>query len=416
MESNKITCPYCDKEISIDNVLSRRIEERVKLDFDAKQKEMERELETKRADLEKAEKDLVEKQKMIDVEVAAKVAANLDNERIGLIKKIKIQVESEKSGEIKLLEEGIKEKEERIEKFAKKEIELRKEKNRIEDEKKNFELEKLRQLDEERKKIEEIASKKASEEQQYIIAQLKKQLSDATKVKDDLARKLEQGSQQTQGEVLELELEEILKEVFPFDQILPVPKGICGADLMQGVMNNNGRLCGNIIWESKKTKAWADSWIGKLRDDQRAAKAEIAIIVSSTLPQDIKTFDFRNGVWICGKDFVVPLATALRMNLEAIYREKSLSEGKNEKMEIIYKYLTGTEFRQRVEAIVEAFSTMKEEIGKEKLAYTKIWTQREKQIDKVLHNTVGMYGDLSGMVALPSIKNMELPEGKNKKK
>jgi hypothetical protein len=254
---------------------------------------------------------------------------------------------------------------------------LRKEKNKLEEDKQNFELEKQRQLDEERKKITEEASKKATEEQQYVIAQLKKQLTDATKAKDDLARKLEQGSQQTQGEVLELELEEILRAEFLNDEILPVPKG----------------------------------WIQKLKDDQRTIKADIAVIISTVLPEGIKGFAFRDGVWICDVKLSTALATALRINLESVTREKAMSVGKNEKMEILYAYLTGVEFKQRVEAIVEAFTSMDDGLRKERMAYEKIWSEREKQIKKVISNTVGMYGDLSGLVTLPPIPTLELGEG-----
>ena len=163
----------------------------------------------------------------------------------------------------------------------------------------------------------------------------------------------------------------------------------------------------------KKTKSWKEEWIQKLKDDQRAIKADLAVIVSTALPEDVKGFVFRDGVWICDIKLAVALATALRINLESLTREKAMSVGKNEKMEILYTYLTGVEFKQRVEAIVEAFSCMDEGLKKERMAYEKIWSEREKQIKKVITNTVGMYGDLSGLVALPQIKTLELGDGDN---
>ncbi|MBI4651682.1 DUF2130 domain-containing protein [Candidatus Desantisbacteria bacterium] len=265
----------------------------------------------------------------------------------------------EKELEKKFLEEQLTEKENKLREATEKELQIRKEKNNLEEEKKNFEIEKQRQLNEERKKIFEEASKKATEEQRYVIAQLQKQLTDATQAKDDLARKLEQGSQQTQGEVLELKLEEILKTEFLYDEIVPVPKGVIGADIIQKVIDRSGRECGQIVWESKKTKAWSESWIQKLKDDQRAIKADLAVIVSAVLPEGVKGFVFRDGVWICDIKLSTALASALRVILESITRERTMSVGKNEKMEILYTYLTGVEFKQRVEAIVEGFTTMK---------------------------------------------------------
>ena len=265
----------------------------------------------------------------------------------------------------------------------------------------------MRQLEEAKSVYIEEASKKAAEEQQYVVAQLKKQLTDAIKAKDDLSRKLEQGSQKTQGEVLELKLEELLKVEFPYDEIVHVPTGVSGADIIQKVHDRRGRLCGQIIWETKKTKSWNEQWIQKLKDDQRAINANEAVIVSSSLPDDVKGFVTRDGVWICDIKLIIPLAVALRINLESINRERSMSVGKNEKMEVLYGYLTGVEFKQRVEAIIEAFDSMDAGLKKERLVFEKSWSEREKQLKKIINNTVGMYGDLSGLVTLPQIKSLE---------
>lgn len=208
-----------------------------------------------------------------------------------------------------MLQEQLDEKDAKLLLAKDNELTLRKEKNKLEEDKQNFELEKQRQLDEERKKIFEEAGKKASEEQQYVIAQLKKQLTDATVAKDNLARKLEQSSQQAQGEVLELKLEEILKAEFPYDEIMPVSKGITPVLMfIQKVLDRSDRVCGQIAWEFKKTKTWSESWIQKLKDDQRAIKADLAVIVSAVLPEDVKGFAFRDGVFICDIKLVANLA------------------------------------------------------------------------------------------------------------
>lgn len=497
----KIKCPKCGESISIDDVLTHQIEEKVKKELGEEHRVKESEILKQKKELDDQKSKLEEAQKNAQIEVNKKVAEKLATEKVSLWKKAQIEAEKQKTAEIKMLEEQIKgkdeklmvasaealkaregrqkleddkknfeldkikqieeerkkieedafaraikqnerdtfklheqlkevekekeadkkmleeqlaEKEKKLREASGKELALRKEKNQLEEERQNFELEKQRQLDEERKNIFEEAGRKATEEQQYIIAQLKKQLTDATKAKDDLARKLEQGSQQTQGEVLELELEEILKTQFPQDEILPVPKGVKGADVIHKIIDRSGRLCGQIVWESKKTKAWSDGWIQKLKDDQRAIKADLAVIVSAVLPEDVKGFVFRDGVWICDIKLILALATALRLNLESVAREKIMSVGKNEKMEILYAYLTGVEFKQRVEAIVEAFSSMDDGLKKERMAYEKLWAEREKQIRKVMNNTIGMYGDLSGLVTLPQIKTLELSEGNNR--
>lgn len=410
-DEQKIKCPKCGELISIDDVLTHQVEEKIQKKFREESRLKDAEIEKQREELDEQKANYEKARQNLGIEINKKVAEKLSAEKIVLWKQAQLEAEKEKEAEKKMLEDRLLDKDKKLQEATEKELEVRKEKNKLEEDKKTFELEKQRQLDEERAKIFEEASRKAAEEQQYTIAQLKKQLSDAIKSKDDLSRKLEQGSQQMQGEVLELELEDILKKEFPYDEILPVPKGVSGADIIQKVLDRSGRECGQIVWESKKTKSWSEGWIQKLKDDQRAIKADLAVIVSVVLPDDVKGFAIRNGVWICDVKLATALATALRMNLEAITREKTMSVGKNEKMEILYAYLTGVEFRQRVEAIVEAFTNMDEGLKKERIAYEKIWSEREKQIKKVINNTVGMYGDLSGFVALPQIKTLELGEG-----
>ena len=410
MTDQKITCPSCGEEISIDEVFTSQIEIRVKKEFESKQKIKEQEFIAKEMELRKREQDIDKSKKAVDVLVAEKVANQINQEKVELWKRAQVEADKKKTAEVKILEEQLKQKDLKLSKAQENELSVRKEKNRLEEEKKEFELEKIRQLDEERKKISEDAAKKATEEQQYIIAQLKKQLTDAIKAKDGLARKLEQGSQQTQGEVLELELEDVLKAEFPQDEITPVPKGINGVDIIQKVCDRVGRFCGQIAWESKKTKTWSESWIQKLKDNQRAIKAELAVIVSAVLPDGVKGFALRDGVWICDVKIAVALASSLRINLEAVARERAMSVGKNEKMETLYTYLTGVEFKQRVEAIVEGFSEMQEGLNKEKKFFEANWAKREKQIQKVISNTVGMYGDLSGLASMQPIKMLELPK------
>lgn len=405
-----IICPKCKASISVDDVLTSQIGDKLKKEFEQKQKVKEDELaeEKKKIEIEKIQ--LENDRKNTQIEVDKKVNEKLTTERILLLKQARTEASAEKDAEKKMLEEQLAEKDKKLKEANQNELELRKEKQKLKDEKDAFELEKNRQLDEERKKIEEEASKKATEAQQSKIDQMAKQISDATKTNEELRRKLEQGSQQTQGEVQEIILEELLKSEFIHDDILSVPKGVKGADVIQIVKTRSGIECGRIIWESKKTKTWSEGWVQKLKDDQRIAKADIAVIVSSVLPEGVNGIALRDNVWVCDIKLATSIATALRQSLEAISREKTMSVGKNEKMEILYSYLTGTEFRQRIEAIVETFSTMRVSLDKEKVYFEKSWAEKEKQIQKVIRNTVGIYGDMSGIVQLQKIELLELPE------
>ncbi|MES2142354.1 MAG: DUF2130 domain-containing protein [Pseudomonadota bacterium] len=408
INKQEIQCPSCGELISIDDVLTRPIEEQIKKKYEITQKANEQALANKLDAVNRQVAEVEEKNKNINSIIVERLNDQLKIEKNKLFKEVRAEAEQEQSSKTAFLEEQLKNKDEKLVQAKKNEIELRKEKIRLEEEKQNFELEKIHQLEEMKKGLMEEARKKAAEEQHYVNAQLQKQVSDATKTIKDLTRQLEQGSQKTQGEVLELELEDLLKAEFPHDEVLAVPPGVAGADIIQKVFDRAGRLCGQIAWETKKTKSWNENWIQKLKDDQRAIKADLAVIVSAALPENVKGFIFRDGVWICNIKVIVALATALRMNLESITREKALSVGKNEKLEILYGYLTGVEFKQRVEAMLEVFSSLDADLKKERIAYEKIWAKREKQIKKVMINMAGMHGDLSGFVPLPQIKSLEL--------
>lgn len=291
----------------------------------------------------------------------------------------------------------------------------------------NDELRRLRRKDEERElemkkrlaseeeKIREEARKKALEEHELKDKEKDKKLTDALKQIEELKTKIQQGSQQAQGEVMELQLEEILRKEFPEDEISEVKKGQRGADIVQKVVDKKGQDCGTILWESKNAQ-WSETWLAKLREDQREIKAQLAVLVTSNPPRDIKTFTYRNGVWISTRKLVIALAIALRFDLIHLHHEKLASVGKNEKMEILYQYLTGIEFRHRVEAIVEAFTNLQQDVEREKRWFNIKWARQEKEIRKIVDNTHGMYGDLQAVTgrALQQIKPLEL-SASNKK-
>ena len=259
INEQNIQCPKCGESISIDDVLTRQIEEKIKKDLQAAQQVKEQELTHKSEELKKQAAEIAENKKNIDSVIADKVADQLKAEKLKIFKEARTEAEKEQNALTTLLEEQLKNKDEKLAQATKNEIELRKEKIKLVEDKQAFELEKMRQLEEAKNAFIEEASKKAAEEQQYVVAQLKKQLTDAIKAKDDLARKLEQGSQKTQGEVLEIELEELLKIEFPHDEIVPVPIGVTGVDIIQKVIDRTGRACGQIAWETKKTKSWNEN-------------------------------------------------------------------------------------------------------------------------------------------------------------
>ena len=282
---------------------------------------------------------------------------------------------------------------------------------KMESEQKILEFEK--KLAAEQAKIREEEQKRLDDQYRLKILEFEKKLQDASIANEEMKRKLEQGSQQTQGEVLELEIEQMLRQSFPHDDISPVAKGVRGADVLQVVKNNFGQECGTIVWELKRTKAWSNEWITKLKDDQRNIKADVAIIISQVLPPDIKSFGNKDGVMIGNYESIMALAGLLRGHLIDINSVKLVSVGKAEKMEILYNYLAGNEFKMRVEAIVEAFTAMQDDIEREKRWFTAKWAKQEKYIRKVIDNTVGMHGDLQGIMgkSLGEIKGLEmLPE------
>jgi hypothetical protein len=240
------------------------------------------------------------------------------------------------------------------------------------------------------------------EKEQTILA-MKNQI-------EELKRKSEQGSQQLQGEVQELQIEATLRSAFPHDTVTPVPKGEFGGDAIQQVTTAAGQACGKILWESKRTKNWSDAWLQKLRDDQRLAKADAAIIVSQALPKHIESFGQVDGVWITSPKCSIPVAMAVRHLLIEVSAARKAGEGQQSKMELMYQYLTGPRFRHRVEAIVEKFTDMQLDLDRERKAMQRIWAKRETQIRGVMEATAGMYGDMQGIAgrSLQEIQGLEL--------
>jgi hypothetical protein len=344
------------------------------------------------------EKEVHDKEQGIEERVQKSIGQGIEKEKTALAKTAREEAEASLAVEMQDLRDEVKSKKEKLEEAQKNEMELRKKERALEDRAKEMDLEVDRKMDAERKRVEEETSRRMSEDHRMKDAEKDKKMSDMMRQIEDLKRKAEQGSQQTQGEVQELKLEKELAVLFPGDNVQPVPKGMNGADVIQEVISNKGVLCGTIIWESKRTKNWSDGWISKLKDDQRAAQADVAVIITQSLPKDIQHFGPVDGVWVTTYACFYGLAYLIRQKLSEIALTKMMVAGKNEKADIIFSYLTGVGFRQRVEAIVEVFSDMKKELDKEKIVTQRVWAKKEKQLQTVLYNTAGLYGDLQGFI------------------
>jgi hypothetical protein len=372
--NNQIKCPHCNQLFEPTDAYKHELEEKLAKEILVKHQE----------ELEAAKKDALKK------------------------------AQEETFKDLKDKEEQISALTKRAQDAEQQELKIRKEKRDLEEAKQKFEVEKQRQLDEEREKIKAQASKEARDQSSLILAQEKKKNEDAQKQILELQRKLQQGSQQSQGEVLELELEALLKKEFPTDIISEVKKGQRGADVVQEVIDKQGRNCGVILWESKNAK-WNANWVATLKENQRQAKAQIAVLVATETPPEIETYIYQDGVWTVTRKMALPLALALRFNLVSVNHEKIINVNKSQKAEILYQYITSTDFKHRIEAIVETFADMQNTIETEKRWFTSKWAKQEKQIRRVVDNTIGMRADLEGLVgnALPVVDYLELPDPKS---
>lgn len=413
--TSTIKCPNCKHEFPIGNALAQEIETEIRAKYlkvynDDKQKlELERTqvnklLEQAKLDAENQEKIIADKVKLqktiIEQEAIKKAASEMQLQMEMLNKELTENQQKLKDSQVKELEYLLKEKqlktkEEELEITVQKKIQAERE-----------------LLSEQIKKQELEKNSIKEKEHQLQLMELKKQLEDQKKLTEEMVRKQGQGSMQLQGEVQELALEDLLRATFPFDLIEEVGKGVRGADAVQTVRNPLGQACGKIIYESKNTKAFGGDWIDKLKHDMRSTQADIAVIVTETMPKDMERFGMKDGVWVCSFHEIKSLAYVLRDSLVKIYAANSSQENKGDKMSMLYSYLTGTEFRQQIEAIVEGFTELQDGIQKEKNAMQKIWKEREKQLEKVLLNTTNFYGSVKGIAgnAIGDIKALELGE------
>jgi hypothetical protein len=408
MEQGMITCPSCGHEFEMSDALTGRLRKHLEEELLGDVKKREAKIKEKTAALKAQEAQIAKSREEIDEEIEAKLKERLSEAE----KKATRKLEGKYADELKQLQGDLEEKDAAIKTFREQELALRKEQRKLKEAAESLELEVARKLDAAREKIREEVAKKADEEHRLKDREKDKVINDLKASLEDMKRKAEQGSMETQGEVLEQDFEAQLKGFFVHDDIQPVPKGVRGADLIHTVRTPMGDECGVLLWETKNTKAWSNAWIPKLKDDMIQTRASIAVLVSVVLPNGVKRFGQVDGVWVSDPLCAIPLAAVLREQLEAVSRERTASVGKNEKMEALYGYLAGVEFKQKIEGIIEAFTSMQDQLLKERRAMEKHWKQREKEIERVVKNTAGLYGDMQGIIGgqIPAIPALELDE------
>ena len=414
--STLITCPSCKYEFAPEDAIARVLEKEYQQKFENDRQKLAmqyagqaKELEQKMLDFEKKK----EKENQIFAERIEKEKQKLENE---IQEKVRKTIGHDYENQLRLLKESVNDNEEKLKLARQKELEyLQKEKALI-DREAELEIAVQKKLAEERlllteqiKKQEKERSELKETEVNLKMRELEKQLEDQKKMVDEMKRKAEQGSMQLQGEVQETALEETLRNTFPFDLVTEVGKGVRGADCIQTVRNNFGQECGKIIYESKRTENFGGDWIEKFKGDMRSHGADIAVLVTKTMPRDMNCFGLKDGIWICTFSEVRALAHVLRDGVIRVYNSSKKQENKGDKMHLLYDYLTSNEFSEQWKAIREGFVSMKMSIQTERNAMERLWKAREKQLEKVLLNAAHVKGSIEGIAGQDSI-DMRLVE------
>lgn len=415
--ANDIKCPNCGHVFDVENVLAADIELRYKQEFQDKLQKSLSKVEDEKKKLEADQLQFEEKKKKENEIFSQKLQQERQKLETEIQEQLRKSISSDFENRFKLLQQSEADKEEKLKEARKKELVFLQKEQLLINKEAELELTLQKKLQQERTAITEQVRTLETEKNlqketayQLRLKEMQMQLDEQKKLAEEMRRRAEQGSMQRQGEGQELLLEEILKEIFPFDRLEEVGKGVEGADCIQVVRNNAGKECGKIIYESKRTKAWSNHWVDKLKADMRSSGADVAILVTQVFPKDMDRFGERDGIWLCSFNEVSSVARLIRDGIIKIYEIQKREENKGDKMQLLYNYLTGNEFKGQVEAIVEGFMSMKQGIAKERIQMEKIWKEREKQLEKVLMSTSGMYGSVKG-IAGASIGDIPLLDG-----
>ena len=413
MAEPTIICPKCKNEIKLTESLAAPLIESTRRDFEQRLAQKDLDVAGREKSIQERETALSQAKDSLETQVTERVQQERGKIAADEARKAKLALTNDlnlKAKEVADLQEILKQKDEKLTEAQKVQADFLKKERELDDAKRELDLTVEKRIAEGLTATRQQARKEVEDELKLKVSEKEQTITSMQKQIEELKRRAEQGSQQLQGEVQELELETLLRARFPHDNIEPVPKGEYGGDALQRVTSPLGQSCGTILWESKRTKNWSDGWLAKLRDDQRTAKAEIAVLVSQVLPKDVEAFDLVNGVWVIHPRVALPVAIMLRQSLIELAVARQSSEGQQTKTEMLYSYLTGPRFRLRVQAIVEAFSNMKEDLDKERKVITKQWAKRDEQIERVMQATVGMYGDMQGIAGktLQEIEGLEM--------
>lgn len=414
MSEPQIVCPNCSHEIKLTESLAAPLIEATRKKFQEQLSAKDAEFSKKEETLRVQQEQLARDRESIEDQVSARLKAERSHIAAVEAKKAREAAATEletKNKELTELQQVLAENNQKLATAQQAQADLIRKQRELDDAKRELELTIEQRVQASLADVHVKARQEAEDLLKAQVSQKDLQIAAMNRTIEELKRKADQGSQQTQGEALELELEALLKSKFPLDLIEAVGKGEFGGDVVQRVNGSLGQAAGVILWEFKRTKNWSDGWLAKLREDQRNAKADIALIISQTLPKDVETFDLIDGVWVAHPRCAVPVAVALRQSLIELAGARSAQQGQQTKMELMYQYLTGPRFRQRLEGIVEKFDELKEDLDKERKFMNRIWSKREGQIQSVIETTVGMYGDLQGIAgrALPEIPSLDMP-------
>jgi hypothetical protein len=412
-----LTCPNCGHQFDAENVIAADLEKKLQQQYQQKLQESLDRVEADKKLLLEQQQKFEEARKNANEIFAQKLQQEKQKLESEAQERITKSVAADYDNKLRMLENNNKDNEEKLKEARKKEFEFLQKEQEFKNKEAELEIKLQRELQKERELMTEQIRKQETEksqlketEMQLKLKEVQLQLEEQRKLAEEMKRRAEQGSMQRQGEVQELLLEEILRENFPFDAIEEVGKGVEGADCIQVVRTNTGRECGRIIYESKRTKTWSNNWVDKLKTDKRSKGADIAILVSQVFPKDMERFGERDGIWICNFSEVASVAQVLRSGIIKINEAIKSQENKGDKMQMLYDYLTGNEFRGNVEAILEGFMSVKNGIIKEKAMMEKIWKEREKQMEKAILNTSSLYGSVKG-IAGASVSDIPLLDG-----
>ena len=413
MTDPQIVCPNCRTEIKLTESLAEPLVAETRRRFEQQLAAREVEFSRREAKLKQAQHELAKARETVDEQVAAKLLAERARIAETETKRARTAIAAElgeRDRQLSDLQQLFAERGEKLAEAQKAQADILRKERELDDARRELELTVEKQVQEALVTVRNKARVEAEDALKAKLSEKETQIAGMQRQIEDLRRKAEQGSQQLQGEAQEIELESLLRARFPRDLIEPVAKGEFGGDVLHRVLGPAGQTCGTILWESKRTKNWSDNWLAKLRDDQRSAKADVALIVSSALPRNVETFDLVDNVWVADPRFAVPLAIALRQSLVDLAASRLAQDGQQSKMELVYAYLTGPRFRHRVEAIMEKFTYMQADLDRERKTMMRLWSKREEQLRRVLESTAGLYGDLQGIAgrAMPEIDSLDL--------